>query len=187
MVDYEKLIKNLLSQFCDKNFKYSLNMKILGSLHVVVDNNEVVTCLLNEKFFKSPLLRGFIPNGGGSGGYSPQSNNSATSPNQTAPALPNAADAFTILTQITQQRKLIAAASANTLIPNVKIPNSSSSSCSSTSSSSSASTYASSDQISNGIGLDLLQQASIQVQSAKHKRKRFSTAGMYKFRLNNRF
>ena len=39
----EKLMKTLITQFCDQQFKFTLNLKILGSVHVIVDNNEVVT------------------------------------------------------------------------------------------------------------------------------------------------
>ncbi|RNA30523.1 Msn2p [Brachionus plicatilis] len=59
-VDNEKLLKNIITQFCDQNFKFTLNLKILGSIHVQVDNSEVLTCLLDEKFFKSGQNRSLI-------------------------------------------------------------------------------------------------------------------------------
>lgn len=52
IVDTERLLKTIIAQFCDQNFKFTLNLKILGSIHVVVDNTEVLTCLLDEKYFK---------------------------------------------------------------------------------------------------------------------------------------
>ena len=52
LVDTERLLKTIIAQFCDQNFKFTLNLKILGSIHVVVDNAEVLTCLLDEKYFK---------------------------------------------------------------------------------------------------------------------------------------
>lgn len=54
LVDTERLLKTIIAQFCDQNFKFTLNLKILGSIHVVVDNTEVLTCLLDEKYFKQP-------------------------------------------------------------------------------------------------------------------------------------
>ena len=35
----EKLMKTLITQFCYQQFKFTLNLKILGSVHVIVDNN----------------------------------------------------------------------------------------------------------------------------------------------------
>lgn len=56
IVDTERLLKTIIAQFCDQNFKFTVNLKILGSIHVVVDNTEVLTCLLDEKYFKQPSV-----------------------------------------------------------------------------------------------------------------------------------
>lgn len=44
----ERLLKAIVTQFCKHNFSYVKSMRIIGSIHVVVDNNEVLSCLLNE-------------------------------------------------------------------------------------------------------------------------------------------
>jgi hypothetical protein len=44
-----QLLKQLLIKFCESNFNFSTNIQILGSIHILADNKEVLTCLLNEK------------------------------------------------------------------------------------------------------------------------------------------
>ena len=56
MVDTEKLMKSLLAQFCETHFKCRASLQILGSVHVIADNIEVLTCLLNEKLYTSPRV-----------------------------------------------------------------------------------------------------------------------------------
>lgn len=44
----ENLLKAIIVQFCKQNFTYESSLRVVGSIHVVVDNNEVMACLLNE-------------------------------------------------------------------------------------------------------------------------------------------
>ena len=148
MVDTEKLMKSMITQFCEQNLKFSANLQILGSVHIIADNIEVLTCLLNEKYFKSPHTRALIP-------QTPhQAVISATSVNN--PAL-NLVTTLNHMHQHHQHQLKV----HNTLNGGDSLNGKSSSlgsSSSSSSHSSSSSTYSSSSSTSN----------------SKHKRKRFT-------------
>ncbi|CAF0723843.1 unnamed protein product [Brachionus calyciflorus] len=137
-IDNEKLLKNIITQFCDQNFKFTLNLKILGSIHVQVDNNEVLTCLLDEKFFKSAQNRSLITTNQNL--FNPLSVVKPLSENNTALNL------VTTLNQLQQQQQQLKLVNPSHLVPSVKTPSlSSSSSTSSKSSTSSASSFMSGD------------------------------------------
>lgn len=155
-IDSEKIIKHLITQFCDQQFKFTLNLKILGSIHVIVDNNEVLTCLLDEKFYKPNVGHGLImPNNS----FNPASH-------LTIPHTDHALNLVNTLNQLQQQQRCVSKMSVSTA-SNGKSSKSSSSSHSSSSSASSSSSYISSVLSSNdhNTNQELLQQAS------KHKRK----------------
>ena len=45
----EKQIKRLLVQFCEKTFTTNANVRILGSIHIIVDDCNMLNVILNEK------------------------------------------------------------------------------------------------------------------------------------------
>lgn len=47
-ISKESLMKAILKEFCKQNFTFTNSMRLVGSIHVVVDNNEVLSVLLNE-------------------------------------------------------------------------------------------------------------------------------------------
>ncbi len=163
-MDSEKIMKHLITQFCDQQFKFTLNLKILGSIHVIVDNNEVLNCFLDEKFYKPNVGNGLImPNNS----FNPASHL----------AIPHAEHALNLvntLNQLQQQQRCVSKMSVSTA-SNGKSSKSSSSSHSSSSSASSSSSYISSVLSSNDntTNQEPLQQAS------KHKRKVFSSSKSY--------
>lgn len=156
MIDSEKIIKHLITQYCDQQFKFTINLKILGSIHVIVDNNEVLTCLLDEKYFKPNANRGLIiPNNS----YNP----SSVLPLQTNPA-DHAMNLVNTLSQLQQQQrcqKMSVSTSGK------------SSSKSSTGSHSSSSSASSSSSYISSVLTDQSNQELVNGNS-KHKRKRFT-------------
>lgn len=158
MIDSEKIIKHLITQYCDQQFKFTINLKILGSIHVIVDNNEVLTCLLDEKYFKPNTNRGLIiPNNS----YNP----SSVLPLQTNPA-DHAMNLVNTLSQLQQQQRC-QKMSVSTVSSGKSSSKGSTGSHSSSSSTSSSSSYISSvltdqsnQELTNG--------------NSKHKRKRFT-------------
>lgn len=130
MLDSEKIIKHMVTQFCDQQFKFTLNLKILGSIHVIVDNNEVLTCLLDEKYYKPNVGRGLIiPNNT----FNPANHMSIPSSDHTL-------NLVNTLSQLQQQQRCGSKMSVSTTGKSSK----SSSSTHSSSSSSSSSSYISS-------------------------------------------
>jgi hypothetical protein len=49
----EQLLRNLINEFCDKQFHFDLNLKLYGSLHILADNQKVLTCLIDENLTKN--------------------------------------------------------------------------------------------------------------------------------------
>lgn len=167
MIDSEKVIKHLITQYCDQQFKFTINLKILGSIHVIVDNNEVLTCLLDEKYFKPNANRGLIiPNNS----FNPSSH--LPIPQNQSLNTDHALNLVSTLTQLQQQQRCTSKMSVSTASKSSS-KSSTSSHSSSSSASSSSSSYISSvlnDQ-SNQDPMHTLQQTN---GTSKHKRKRFT-------------
>jgi hypothetical protein len=53
----EQLLRNLINEFCEKQFDFDLNLKLYGSLHILADNEKMLTCLIDENLTKSAGLR----------------------------------------------------------------------------------------------------------------------------------
>jgi hypothetical protein len=163
IVDQEKLMKTIITQFCDQTFKFQLNMKILGSIHVIADNNEVLTCLLNEKYFKSPHSRSLIAQQHVFDHQMKSANGQNPNAASEAVAALNLVTTLSQLQQQHQQLKINNATSGNT--------KNSLSSSSSTSSSKSCASSTSSSYASSSLNEH--------TSSGKHnKRKRFTPRGI---------
>lgn len=163
MIDSEKVIKHLISQFCDQQFKFTINLKILGSIHVIVDNNEVLTCLLDEKYFKPNARSGLIiPNNS----FNPSSNLSIQQ-NQDINT-DNTINLVNTLHQLQQQQQCSTKMSVST-VTSSKLSSSGVSSKSSSSAHSSGSSSSSSSYISS-VYNDQSNQDSLQSNTFKHKR-----------------
>lgn len=50
----ENFLRTIIREFCKQKYPFQSSLKIVGSIHVVIDNNEVLSCLLNENL-SSPM------------------------------------------------------------------------------------------------------------------------------------
>ena len=166
MIDSEKIIKHMIAQYCDQQFKFTINLKILGSIHVIVDNNEVLTCLLDEKYFKPNVNRGLIiPNNS----YTPSGALPVlTNPNPNLTATEHAINLVNHLSQLQQQQQQRCQKMSVSTVTSKSSSKSSTGSHSSSSSASSSSSYISS------VLTDQSNQELLNANTKQSKRKRFT-------------